>query len=182
LGTPELENLPIPDCGAGYTGSSQDRASQGCAGGMAVPLAGVATHRRKASPVAQPPKCPATATEPGHCSPTPWEHARDRYAGMPASPASERCHANFRSGHRGGTMALVRAPRFTGLVTLDSVSRAVVVVPFDPDEMWGAKAFHLVAGTIEPTREAPCNRRLRGSITPCRRCEQPCQQVLAALI
>jgi Bacteriocin-protection, YdeI or OmpD-Associated len=62
-------------------------------------------------------------------------------------------------------MTLVRAPRFTALVTLDSGSRAVVVVPFDPDETWGAKAFHLVAGTIEPTREATCNRRLRGSIT-----------------
>jgi hypothetical protein len=42
----------------------------------------------------------------------------------------------------------------------------VVVVPFDPDEMWGAKAFHLVAGSIEPARGATCNRRLRGSITP----------------
>jgi hypothetical protein len=32
--------------------------------------------------------------------------------------------------------------------------------------MWGGKAFHLVGGTIEPKRGAPCNRRLRGSITP----------------
>jgi hypothetical protein len=62
-------------------------------------------------------------------------------------------------------MTLVRAPRFTALVTSGSGGRAVVIVPFDPDEAWGAKAFHPVAGTIEPTRGAACNRRLRGSIT-----------------
>jgi Bacteriocin-protection, YdeI or OmpD-Associated len=31
--------------------------------------------------------------------------------------------------------------------------------------MWGAKAFHLVAGTIKPVREAAGKRRWRGSIT-----------------
>ncbi len=60
----------------------------------------------------------------------------------------------------------MRAPRFTAIVTLDSGGRAAVTVPFDPDQMWGAKTFHLVAGTIEPIRDAACNRRLRGSITP----------------
>jgi hypothetical protein len=63
-------------------------------------------------------------------------------------------------------MTAMHAQRFTAHVTSDSGGRAVVAVPFDPDEAWGAKAFHLVGGTIEPTRPADCNRRLRGKITP----------------
>jgi hypothetical protein len=58
------------------------------------------------------------------------------------------------------------APRFTAIVMSDSGGRPVVIVPYDPDQLWGAKAYHLVAGTIQPVREAPCNRRLRGTITP----------------
>jgi hypothetical protein len=37
--------------------------------------------------------------------------------------------------------------------------RAVIAVPFDPDEAWGAKAEHLVAGTIN-------GRRVRGTVAP----------------
>jgi Bacteriocin-protection, YdeI or OmpD-Associated len=59
----------------------------------------------------------------------------------------------------------VGASRFTAIVTTDSGGRAVVAVPFDPDQVWGAKAFHLVGGMIERARPAACNRRLRGRIT-----------------
>jgi bacteriocin resistance YdeI/OmpD-like protein/uncharacterized protein DUF1905 len=36
---------------------------------------------------------------------------------------------------------------------------AIIAVPFDPDEMWGAKARHLVGGTIN-------GRQVRGAIAP----------------
>jgi hypothetical protein len=41
-----------------------------------------------------------------------------------------------------------------------------MAVPFDPDETWGAKAFHPVGGTIDPVAGTSCNRRLRGRVTP----------------
>jgi hypothetical protein len=50
-------------------------------------------------------------------------------------------------------------------VTSDSHDRAVIAVPFDPDEAWGAKAYHPVGGMIEPVTGTNCNRRLRGRIT-----------------
>jgi hypothetical protein len=62
-------------------------------------------------------------------------------------------------------MALMRCQRFDSHVTTDSDGRAVIAVPFDPGEIWGAKAFHLVGGTIEPVKEGSCNRRLRGKLT-----------------
>jgi hypothetical protein len=60
----------------------------------------------------------------------------------------------------------MRVQRFGAHVTSDSSGRAVVAVPFDPDEMWGAKAFHLVGGTIQPVAATACGRRLRGRIAP----------------
>ena len=60
----------------------------------------------------------------------------------------------------------MRVQRFGAHVTSDSTGRAVVAVPFDPDETWGAKAFHLVGGTIQPVAAVTCGRRLRGRITP----------------
>jgi Bacteriocin-protection, YdeI or OmpD-Associated/Domain of unknown function (DUF1905) len=60
----------------------------------------------------------------------------------------------------------MRAQRFGTHVTSDSSGRAVIAVPFDPDETWGAKAFHLVGGTIQPITATTCGRRLRGRITP----------------
>src|SRR5215467_11202650 len=62
-------------------------------------------------------------------------------------------------------MRSMRAQRFGAYVTADSGGRAVVSLPFDPDETWGAKAFHLVGGTIEPAKPTDCNRRLRGKVT-----------------
>ena len=47
-------------------------------------------------------------------------------------------------------MRLMRVQRFGAHVTSDSNGRAVIAVPFDPDETWGAKAFHPVGGTIQP--------------------------------
>jgi len=60
----------------------------------------------------------------------------------------------------------MRAQRFDAHVTSDSSGRAVVAVPFNPDETWGAKAFHPVGGTILPVAGTTCNRHLRGRITP----------------
>lgn len=42
----------------------------------------------------------------------------------------------------------MNARRFSVRVTEDSRGRAVVAVPFDPDEAWGAKAVHHVRGTV----------------------------------
>jgi hypothetical protein len=49
--------------------------------------------------------------------------------------------------------------RFGALVAAGTRGRAVIVVPFDPDDAWGAKAEHLVGGTIG-------GRRVRGTISP----------------
>ncbi|HEV2372995.1 MAG TPA: YdeI/OmpD-associated family protein [Streptosporangiaceae bacterium] len=60
----------------------------------------------------------------------------------------------------------MRVQRFGTHVTSDSDGRAVVALPFDPDETWGAKAYHLVGGTIDPVAGTNCNRPLRGKVTP----------------
>jgi hypothetical protein len=59
----------------------------------------------------------------------------------------------------------MRVQRFGAHVTTDSGGRAAIAVPFDPDETWGAKAYHLVGGTIHPVAGTTCGRRLRGRIT-----------------
>jgi hypothetical protein len=60
----------------------------------------------------------------------------------------------------------MRVQQFRGHIAEDSGSRAVIEIPFDPDEIWGAKAFHPVGGTIQTTAGVSCGRRLRGRITP----------------
>lgn len=60
----------------------------------------------------------------------------------------------------------MRVQRFGAGITSDSDGRAVIAVPFDPDETWGAKAYHPVGGTIHPVSGTDCGRRLRGRITP----------------
>jgi hypothetical protein len=52
----------------------------------------------------------------------------------------------------------MRAQRFRALVVAGHRGRAVITVPFDPDQVWGAKAEHPVAGTI-------AGRRVRGTIS-----------------
>jgi hypothetical protein len=52
----------------------------------------------------------------------------------------------------------MRVQRFRARIVAVSGDRGVIAVPFDPDQMWGAKAKHPVNGTIN-------GRRLRGTIT-----------------
>ncbi len=49
--------------------------------------------------------------------------------------------------------------RFTARVDAGPGDRAVIAIPFDPDEAWGARAEHRVGGTIN-------GRRVRGIIAP----------------
>jgi hypothetical protein len=53
----------------------------------------------------------------------------------------------------------MRVQRFGAHVATGPRGRAVIAVPFDPDEAWGAKAGHPVGGTIN-------GRQVRGTITP----------------
>ena len=46
----------------------------------------------------------------------------------------------------------MRTQLCSALVTAGTGGRAVVVVPFDPDEAWGAKAAHHVNGTVNGCR------------------------------
>jgi Bacteriocin-protection, YdeI or OmpD-Associated len=55
--------------------------------------------------------------------------------------------------------------RFGAYITSDSEGRAAIAVPFDPAQTWGAKAYHLVGGTIQPIAGSTCGRRLRGRLT-----------------
>jgi Bacteriocin-protection, YdeI or OmpD-Associated/Domain of unknown function (DUF1905) len=48
---------------------------------------------------------------------------------------------------------------FRAAIAADRKGRAVIPVPFDPDETWGAKADHPVGGTID-------GRRVRGRLQP----------------
>jgi hypothetical protein len=49
--------------------------------------------------------------------------------------------------------------RFGGVVAAGPGGRGIVVVPFDPDEVWGAKAEHRVHGTVG-------GRRVRVTLSP----------------
>jgi len=53
----------------------------------------------------------------------------------------------------------MRLQRFGAVITAGPRGRAVIEVPFDPDETWGAKAEHPVAGTIDGSR-------VRGTLSP----------------
>ncbi len=46
----------------------------------------------------------------------------------------------------------MRARRFNVRVAGDGRGGGVIVVPFDPDEAWGAKARHHVSGTVNDCR------------------------------
>jgi hypothetical protein len=49
--------------------------------------------------------------------------------------------------------------RFRAAIAADPQGRAVITVPFDPDETWGTKANHPVRGTID-------GRRFRARLSP----------------
>jgi hypothetical protein len=53
----------------------------------------------------------------------------------------------------------MRTQRFGALVSAGPGGRAIIVVPFDPDEVWGAKAEHPVNGTVD-------GRRVRVTLLP----------------
>ena len=53
----------------------------------------------------------------------------------------------------------MRVQRFGALVTAGPRGSAIIAVPFDPDQVWGAKAEHRVGGTIN-------GRQVRGTIAP----------------
>jgi hypothetical protein len=45
-------------------------------------------------------------------------------------------------------MRIMRARRFDARIVAGPGGRAVIAVPFDPDEVWGAKAEHPASGTV----------------------------------
>jgi Bacteriocin-protection, YdeI or OmpD-Associated/Domain of unknown function (DUF1905) len=46
----------------------------------------------------------------------------------------------------------MRVERFRARITANSRGHAVITIPFDPDEAWGAKAVHHVSGTVNGCR------------------------------
>src|SRR6202022_1990555 len=57
-----------------------------------------------------------------------------------------------RPGRRRATIRAMRAKRFSARIAADPRGHAVITVPFDPDEAWGAKAQHHVNGTVNGCR------------------------------
>ena len=53
----------------------------------------------------------------------------------------------------------MREQRFRAQVAAGPRDSGIIVIPFDPDEVWGGKAEHPVRGTID-------GQRVRGRITP----------------
>lgn len=53
---------------------------------------------------------------------------------------------------------MTRVQRFTAQVVVGPRGRGVVVLPFDPDEVWGAKSRHPVGGRVN-------GRKVRGTVT-----------------
>jgi hypothetical protein len=53
----------------------------------------------------------------------------------------------------------MRVQQFSAQVLAAPRGGAVIAVPFDPDEVWGAKTEHPVGGTID-------GRRVRGTLSP----------------
>jgi hypothetical protein len=56
-------------------------------------------------------------------------------------------------------MGAMRVQRFGAHVEGGAGGRAVIAIPFDPDQAWGTKSEHRVGGTID-------GRQVRGMITP----------------
>jgi hypothetical protein len=51
------------------------------------------------------------------------------------------------------------AQRFAAVITAGPGGRASIAAPFDPDDLWGAKADHPVGGTID-------GKHVRGRLSP----------------
>jgi hypothetical protein len=56
-------------------------------------------------------------------------------------------------------MGVMGAERFRAVIAAGPGDSAVITVPFDPDEAWGAKANHPVGGSID-------GRRIRARLVP----------------
>ena len=56
-------------------------------------------------------------------------------------------------------MGVMGAQRFRAVIAAGAGDSAVITVPFDPDEAWGAKANHPVGGSID-------GRRIRARLVP----------------
>jgi hypothetical protein len=54
---------------------------------------------------------------------------------------------------------MTRVQRFTASVDVGPRGRGIIAVPFNPDEVWGAKSQHPVGGRID-------GRKVRGTVTP----------------
>ena len=66
----------------------------------------------------------------------------------------------------------MRVERFRAQITANSRGHAVITIPFDPDEAWGAKAVHHVSGTVNGCRVrvtiAPGNSGWAFTLNPAR--------------
>src|SRR6266571_2587134 len=69
-------------------------------------------------------------------------------------PSLTSCHRR-----RHATIRVMGAQQFRAVIAAGLEGRAVIAVPFDPDEIWGAKASHPVGGTID-------GRQVRGRLSP----------------
>jgi len=58
-----------------------------------------------------------------------------------------------------GTVDAAQPQRFTATVAADIAGRVVVPASFDPDQTWGGKSAHHVAGTVD-------GKRVRGVLEP----------------
>jgi hypothetical protein len=61
---------------------------------------------------------------------------------------SSRSALTCRHRRRRATMGVMGSQRFRAVIAAGPGDSAVITMPFDPDEAWGAKADHPVGGTI----------------------------------
>jgi hypothetical protein len=55
----------------------------------------------------------------------------------------------YLAAHRRATMGVMRVQRFGARVAAGPRDHAVIAIPLDPDQTWGARAEHHVGGTID---------------------------------
>jgi hypothetical protein len=65
----------------------------------------------------------------------------------------------------------MRSQRFHAVIAAGPGDSAIITMPFDPDQAWGAKANHPVGGTIGGCRIR--GRLLPQGLPPLDRCDHP---------